>query len=248
MIDFDKLKRLFPLLNLLVIGLGLAKIVYYYKQFEINIIQYLELTESIILFFDDILKLFIFWFLPFIILNIFIGHKIGNENAIVYEKISGTESFWKRLLLFLKANLLFIISLIISTLLGKLYTFLLIIVLALYILTELKHTIRKYYNITLDSTYHNLIIMSIILTVNVYDRVITEVEQVRNHKYNKTTVYFKDKTSVKDEKQIIFLGKTHNFIFFYDTVNKESRIHPVSEIDKIVLKVNKQEKSIFDFL
>ena len=214
MIDFDKLKRLFPLLNLFIVGLGLAKIVFYYKQFDINIIQYLELTESIILFFDDILKLFISWFLPFVILNIFIGHKAGTENEIVYKEILGVESFWKRLLLFLKTNLLFIISIIISTLLGNLYTFLLIIILTLYILTELKHTIRKYYNATLDSTYHNLVIMCVLLIINVYDRVITEVEQVKNHRYNKTTVYFKDKTSIRDEKQIIFLGKTHNFVFF----------------------------------
>ena len=45
-----------------------------------------------------------------------------------------------------------------------------------------------------------------------------------------------DRVSIKSSKNIIYIGKTHDYIFFREVRAKRNRIFPISEVNELIIR------------
>lgn len=106
-------------------------------------------------------------------------------------------------------------------------------------MTLIKEFKRKYYMIYEkfpDSTYFNLIYISILLFLIIFLMTKSEIRDVkRNYKYYGTEVTLQDKILTSDSTKY-YIGKTKGYIFHYDSNNDVTEVYPNSIVKKIFIK------------
>lgn len=111
LIDPTILRKLFPYLNYLAVMLGIAKLTAYYGSFGIDIVQFLDLSEALILFFNDIL-IFLVFLAVLGVFAIFGGHSAGDAQREILESVMTHQNRWRRFWEYLKGNFAFIFLLL----------------------------------------------------------------------------------------------------------------------------------------
>jgi len=151
LVDFQILKKLFPYLNYLAIGMAIAKLVIYYKAFGIDIVQYLELSEALVLFFNDLLMFFALAAIM-IIIAILGGHNIADKQGEAIEKVLSNPNKWKRLSAYCKENFYTTLLLLIFSFNNP---FFIVLPFAHYLSYEANFVLRKRYGTPLNYTHFN---------------------------------------------------------------------------------------------
>lgn len=238
LIDPIILRKLFPYLNFVAIGLSIVKLMIYYGAFGVNILQYLDLSESIVLCFEDIVHFFLF-LSALLVASILFLHNIGDFNTENVEKAVVIESFWKRLMAYFWHNKLLVIFNIYCGWLFNPY-FLLVIPL-LYLLFEAKYKLKIRYHTDLNSTYHNVILWIVLFVAFDYSYLLREINATKYYgRYEGTILTIdtpkEEESHIAANSEILFVGKTKEFYYLYDTKKGNALIIPSDKVTRIELK------------
>lgn len=237
LVDFQILKRLFPYLNFVAIGLSVTKIIIFYKAFGIDIMQYVDISEALGLYFGDIFYFIAFVFL-IILSSLFFLHEVGDENSRFSDKVMEQKKFDKRLLTYLQYNWMKIaMNIYLAYLLSPLFILLTII---LYLLSEARFKLQNRYNVDLHSTYHNIILWGTIYIWFTFSMLHKEIVTVRNGKYQGTSVTIElpegGSQNIVSDSSSLFLGRTKTHLYFYDKKKETALIIPSDKVLRVELK------------
>lgn len=104
-----------------------------------------------------------------------------------------------------------------------------------------------------NKMFSSLILNALLFVIITIWVTYNEIRSVKDFKSTfGTTITLKDNTVLQSDSCSYFIGKTQNFVFFYDESIKTSEIIPVSEIKRIQIKedsfhkdkLNKNNKSL----
>ncbi len=250
-LEKNKLLKLIPVFGAFLILLGVIKLHVYYNAFNVNIFNYLEFTEIITSFLNDIF-IIIIGMAGGLLLNFFEENRRTIETREnVYNSLLDENKFWKRFWVYFKLDIdMFLLMIILGLttliiyLISKIfvpfafYIFILMTSLII-IMTFIKEFKRKYYLIYEkfpDSTYFNLIYISILLFLSILFMTKIEIRSVKvNYIYYGTEVTFQDKILTSDSAKY-YIGKTTGYIFYYDSNNDITEVYPNSIVNKISIK------------
>lgn len=222
--DKQFLKDIAPYLGPYIIVLGVLKLHAYYSCFGINVLQYLEPSEVILAFVPSFLQIFvilgiwvvatilIYWLTPNVIRELF--HERGIALwalAIVFAlNIVATYSY------FLQRENIFSKTIAIS----------LLIVLQGAILATYLRTGRRRKDFLVSAT---AIIAAVFFYLGGFDNAV----QAKGLPRPKVCIYYTDKTDLQTGDSISYLGKTKNFLFFFNWKEKRPEVVSASKLDRI---------------
>ncbi len=251
-INTRKLLTLLPYSGAFLIFWGMLKLTIYFKAFNISINDFLEFSEILTSFFDDLL-----FYSGSLILGIFLNYLTITKSEIdendklkikIYKEKSIFRRFWLNVKsifpLLLPFNIFAIVFMIIiyfiknESIIPIIWYFIgfnsLLII--LFIFFEYK---RHYYLLTgihIDYTYFNIILYSSIFTILLIFYTKAEVAQVKYyHKYENVS-FFHDNKEIKSNRIKYYIGKTKNYLFFYDSKAKTTYVFSMQHIDKMSFK------------
>lgn len=251
--DTKKLKEIIPYISSLLILLGFLKLNYFYAHFNINISNYIDLTECLILFFPHLIKYLFILFGINILFYLITSPEEDIENYQKVEEIIDNNKLKIRLKKFFFLNFWIFMQVISLTILGTISYFLngksayIIITAALLLFTVLLSNFillefsRKYKLANkkkFDPTYNNFIIILVLIVCNSIHGTYHEIKSIENHKGD--SVCFKYNSSlIQSEDNVIFVGQTRNFIFMYNNLTSETSVYPKDRLDELTIR--KQE-------
>jgi hypothetical protein len=247
-------QSIIPYLGSFIIFLGVLRLTFFYDEFKIDIISYLEFTEIITSFFDILIILLslIAMSTMFIIMN---KIHLKENNKKLLTQILGSDSFWKRLKLYplYYSNLLlnYLITIVALTLFYYKNTPFYVIIMcsgALLVgfVVEIIITEIKIKHHTLSSSKDSIILssmmmLSIIVCVYTVELATQEANDIKEKKmYYGTTLYLDDSTKLVSDSTNYYIGKTQNFIFFYHEKAKTTDVYPMDRVKQLSFKENKK--------
>ena len=208
--------------------LGLAKTSAYYNQFHLPILEYLSFSEMITIFLSNIYvysALFFHFAIFFLLDN---KHYRGSLTLIFLASILiGAFNL-------LSGNFRFEISDVLLVIFG-------IIVVAAILILISRNSVLAYlvYLETLDKANKKLIgaafTLLILIVISSFQGKFEADQVKKEHFYSQTSI--KNKTgNVVSNDTTYFIGKTNDYVFFYNEVEKFIQVYPMNEIESINYK------------
>ncbi|RED91410.1 hypothetical protein [Marinoscillum furvescens] len=229
---------------------------FYYKAFDINIFDYVSLSETLVLF-DEFLPfilvvLAISWPMPLILdrtAKELSEQSIGEGDGQKFSPYIDKDGFFRRLLQHLKINIkVFLILIVFSPFLffvddikGKeILRLILLLPIMIFVLNYFKYELfdrlsrihEERFSIRVEVVSHFLVIVIpvFILYCNLsIKRVFWESDKVFQ-------ITFNDGRTITSNDSIKYLGKTEKFIFFRDLNSEASLIYSINKIDETSIK------------
>lgn len=232
----------------ILIYLGFFELWIYYKIFNLNIIYYIDFSEIIVSFLGDILILIL------ISIGLIYSYYMFNIKFNLQEELKNIEEkskikYSKRLVKILKGYSgtfigIFIIGIMIfflfKTNVLKWIGVVIILQNILYIPFDIIiQEIRiAYYNKHKELASTNIFVyifefIAILLMLSFFT--LNEAQSVKNYYYYGTEVTINSNVMKSDSIEY-FIGKTRNYIFFYNDTAKVARIFPMDDVKEIRLK------------
>lgn len=251
----SKFWKLFTQISSFIIFMGFIKIVVFYKAFGIPAQYFTNVSELGILVSDNLIYITL-------LLAIAI---IGAELKLYYESINKEDDFQNNEIdeiamksieekkkiknnLSKKRRKYIIIACIILPLLILVYSifknsfeyyvlFFSVFIACITVIFLLCFTDFSYKHI--GSTESLKITMLFPFTLALMGTItVNEIKQIKKGKYKGTIINLNDSTNIITSDSVVFVGKTENYVFFYNLNSKTSEIYPTSEVKKIILKQN----------
>ena len=248
----EDLQTIIPYLGTILIIFGIIKLNVFYSLYNIDINSYLEFTEVICLFLNDILNL------AFIIISVIFlffvivpknedeqsqNHLIDVvENGKILEriKIYFTEKFY----IFIYLSLIFLITFSYIFDKSKLniaynYSFNILVIMFIKIISlELLRQLKIKKEIIPKLTYLRIIIFTFYFMFYSIKSAYTDFDLISEKKmYTGTIIELQDKKFISDSTNY-FIGKTKNYIFINNEKEKNCNVIPMSEVKMITIKKN----------
>lgn len=220
--SLDKFKSLIPFFTLLIIFSSAIKLITYYKRFNINIIDYLELSEFTFSFVDDIYAYAITFTYSFIIwyFQDFINPSRSQLKKL--EKQKKQQKFYKNL--FFSYLMAFSIANFFS-----IYFINWIVYFVALMIIMIIYGIFVYKSLKID-IYTKYILLVPTLFIYIYFQ--AKLEQSKIIEGKSSVIYsisINDK-EIESNKNYVFIGKTREFTFFYDIKKNETTIYNNKDI------------------
>lgn len=224
--------------SLITIGLlviGFAKFIIYYKSFNIPIIDYIEPSEIITLFADNIatsltITTLLFWphkgiILPYIQHNKYIDSNLFNRLSNYLDLMST---------FLLLAITLFLLMMIFLFFRPKIYNFELITyIIATPIIVILIPLITIEIGININNKLFQEVLTSLSLIVSFSSLIMlstfNEIRKVKYGYYSNTIVELENEIIVSNDSRF-YVGKTKSFFFFYSTSDRASMAYSCSKL------------------
>lgn len=244
-----KIWKEIAVLTPIIIIAGLFKHIVYYAFFNVPIVHFLELNEVPVLFSEDIIYIILLF-----ILMICLGHfgsrtKTGIQRRRFYIKFYKEEEIILRIFSYFTNNYFNVLAIFLMVLaVGlnfwdykemRITTQYLILIdsayfLSRFIILEVKRDI--YINSKLkkeDETMENNFYLFVVAVNLILIFTVQEVERVKyDLKYSNVKVITNSETLSSDSTQF-YIGRTKNYLFFYNAVTDISRVIPSSRIEEI---------------
>lgn len=230
-----------PIITAILIFTGFLKLYIYYDFFNIDIINYLDFSEIITSFLDDIVLLLsiilpittIVLFSAFFSKSKYFNH-MKNEKEDVVSRSLRRYRFYNKFRVFIT---LFANSII--TILGILVFFkfseLIGLVVGVFFLFNIVSIFSVYKTGKILKGIDLLLVISIILFLATYLKTYKEVRDTKVGEFGNYKVYINDGTRYVLSKNDYIIGKTKNYLFL--SFNEETLIIPEREIKKIAYKL-----------
>jgi len=242
-----------PFLGSFLLFLGVCRLISYYGEFGINVVNYLDFSEILTSFFD------LFVLLSFSLSMMFIqgflsANKESEESITKREKILEEKYFIKRIGLYFSyyigsffwalVNATFYI--VISRIFDKsikwsnlIYTYLLALALYIFLIflneIELKH--KQFKSSESFRFWTQLLIYCTIIVVLVIYIGFRQASSVKKLKYYYgTTVKLDDNSEIVSDSSAYFIGNTKNYLYVYHEKDSSVVIIPMSKIKQIIYK------------
>ncbi|MFC4792245.1 hypothetical protein ACFPAF_09140 [Hymenobacter endophyticus] len=232
------------LLSIALLMIGFAKFILYYKSFNIPIIEYIETSEIITLFADNIaiaICVSLFSALPYyFVITPYLSTNIDNHNitSILYYFLD------KSFPLLIIASVIVFSIIILFFKRTKIYTFELISYIALIPLLAIflpAIILMIFINLEINSKTDSLLITSMIINfcIVILLSTINEIKKVKHFRYyNQIIVEFENETLTSDD-DFYFIGKTKSHVFFYCLSKNSSIAYNTSKLKSIQYKFSK---------
>lgn len=215
------LKFSFPIFILL----GLAKTSTYYNQFHLPILEYLSFSEMITIFLNN---LYIYFSLAFHLAIFFLLDKkhfrgsislifIGSALVTTYNSFAGNFSHDTSNILIVLTGIIIFASVVFAISKTKIYEY----------LSTLDETTKKYFAATFA--------MLSLLVISSFQGKF-EADQVKEeHIYSGTSIHLENQNIISNN-DFYFIGKTSEFIFFFNQKGKYVRAYPINSVSEITYK------------
>ncbi len=200
--------------------IGVTQLASYYYQFKIPIFDYLDFTEIIVFFLGNIsMYISIMYFMSFILL----------KNTPKYVIVPSISYVLLEIIVVINGNIEYrIIST--DTLIIAVFGILIFFLLAI---NKNKIKIPVFTgNENWIMVYATLVICLLIISLSGY---FNAIQTKSRHPYKGTSIFI-DGKEIKSNDTCYFVGKTHNYVFFFNEKDSTSLIYPISKIDKIIFK------------
>lgn len=249
----DDYKFYVPYLGTLIILLSATKLTIYYSLFGLNVSSYLEFSEILTLFLNDLLFFIALIFLQNLLMFLM---QPNEELESISKGLHNTlteKNLLKRIFAYAinGINLLLVTSfwiigipfwLWLSELPFSTYLYFLYIVLGVLALETIIYETRRQWFVKFNEhpkmIYTNLAKLFVVLLGLTIISAYQDYESVKtNKKYLGTTLKLADKDIISDSSYY-YIGKTRNFVFFHDQKKRTNDIFPVSEMKMIREKKN----------
>jgi hypothetical protein len=254
----EKIKDVIIIGGPLLIGLSALKQVVYYRHFGLNISEYLEISELLVGFFDDI-----FTFILCSIIGGFIEFVRTSRNELdemqsLENEINIAKNFFVRLYKHFKLYSFGFWSIVFLGLLDllilvlhdehshqvlQLFFFTLVLMILTFVWTEAKLKLRKVFEIKVASKIDAVIKLTSTFLICFIFFTHLEIEAVQiSKKYIDTEVYFtinNKEFKYKSDSTFYYIGKTKDFVFFYDELKEHTEIIPFNYVNRLIIKRKK---------
>lgn len=231
---FSRLKEYIPFVAPIIIALGIIKQMFYYHAFNIQILNFLEVGEVLILFMSDALLLLLFIVPPMIMLLV-ADFQVTKQTTLFGESQTMLDLLFKffsllGILLFLYSATMMIVywnNYFEKTLFGLVLA---VSILLMYVyrlsLHAANETAKK---ILLTIVVFGFIVHQVLVNTN------KEARRAYNGRYIGTIIKTKDSTYISDPTTF-YVGKTKEYSFLYNKKKNSAIIIPNGEIEKMVYK------------
>lgn len=251
----DKIKENLPLVSAFLLIVGALKLIYYYSYFGIDITSYIELSEILVLslpFFINstfILVITLLLFTPMTVRQELDRLSEDSEQELVNTKNE-------------RVVIGFVISLILGTVMILMYTgyvdftitydmffaMSLVVVFPLllnYVFPAFKRSVERAFDVQVERAYFIILIIGIgVVTLSIlYSR-----HTARNALFKRTYVAAEaklDTVTVKSSFTYRYVGKTKNYVFFYNTDTNRAEAWPLSNLKKLTITDDRLFDGIF---
>lgn len=245
------------LISALIIVLGGLKTTIYYRHFNINISQYIDTSELTTLFAKDLLTFTVIGAVYFAMIT-FLTTKEEVEKRQTDWKSYSKLSLKKRALRYLKIMRwqLLIFGIVLSWLYYLLQVFGLdfkypvtvydsiltsLAVILIYLLPFIIIEFQIHYKALHGNTINWLTVKGVMLALFACGLVVAiafgQISQVeRSDAYYGTKVLLNDSTQYNSDSTIFYLGKSHDFVYFYDSKKSKGIVIPTEKVAKFELK------------
>lgn len=228
---FEKIGHLLPFGSIFILFCSSIKLVIYYKVFNVPIVDYIGIQEFLTSFIDDLL-FYLIIFGAGIFLYIFDIYKNDNNSSL---KSDSPEEYKNERRIALALSIIILI-LIIGTVQfsDSISHSIEIICVGLFVFLGMFRIFLSSTKITIP--YPVFIIVGIIIYTIMYGY--TDAYKIIENKDRLSyIVVLKDKTYLTD-KNLKYIGKTENFLFFYNLKSKRTTILKNDDLIKISIKQN----------
>jgi len=236
----DTRKNVELLLLLAGPGLILLGIIYqtiYYATFNIEITRYMELSEIILSFTNELLLLIILiiWTCGFILFTWNTQPNPTKKLPLFKAMIHDLKAFIKTHLIDIIIALAIIIFLIISILFAQFFIFIGLIAVIVFILIKAKFYLQKgvseYFKIKSfsRSIFEYIVLLLGLIVCFAY---LDAKSLVKNERYINSVIYFKNDT-IRSTQYKFYIGQTNKYIFVYDLKNDITTVYPMSDVTKL---------------
>lgn len=247
----DKIIKISSIFSGLLIFLGVIKQSLFYNYFNINIIDYLTLSEIVTSFLDDLNIIIVFYALIVVysftntkIFTTYLNTKIGNSkpNSFNFEYLS---KLWKvnyphKIAIFFAHLIMFII--INSLLYFKYinYSNTLIIILLFLVIQGLLHlVVQKNSEDKISfNLYKSIGVVMISTLIVVFYLSQYDIQKV-NNSVNQYEFQLLNRTIICDSKSTFYVGKTENFTFLFNKELGFTEVIPNTQIVNTKIKLDK---------
>lgn len=255
--DLERLVKIFPAIGAFLIFIGFLKLYLYYGYWEINIINYLDFSEIILSFLNDLSVLFFFMLIFFLQLTVGVTtiilaeRKIINGKSNVSEVIleneesstiksvdtSKNESIIEEVGNAVEKNIRwvllgFLIATTVLYLLFLVFTNLVIMYIAFLVFVQFIILIVADFSKSKLSNGQIQTALAIIILVHTVSMSYYDIRKTETNP-TKISLLINGNEKINSSNEYIFLGKTTNYFYFFDKVNNESWIYPSSEVKRI---------------
>ena len=220
---------------------GVLKFYIYYKKFNISILRFIDLSEILTLFMDNIIA-----YLAIIIpttINLFLFYTKA-KNAISDNSISIwqiTINQWPLLLLFFTISIIGILGYFFQNKGIKRRDLVYLILLALIVMLILPvlfisalRILNNQFNVEVAFFYVHLIFLAFLLIVYTFFTAQNEAYKVKNNGYyNGVKLVFENNFTIESNRQLYFIGMTKNYVFVYEKAGKSCTAYKVSDLRTI---------------
>lgn len=222
---FDK-EILFKLAFPLIIILGVAKTTAYYHQFKIPIIEYLTLTEITIFFLSNI-NVFIAFLMYAGVIYLIDNNNFRASSTLVFIGVMLITAYF-----FFSRSFRFDIGQSFSTLGWLLLGLFLPLLISFKSVGRYIGSLTKIQINNIGIIYYTFLILVFSSMQGYYEAKIVKDKDI----YSGSTIKLKEDRIIMSTDSIMYIGKTSNYLFFYNKKENSSEIYPINEIEKITYK------------
>jgi hypothetical protein len=241
------LKIIIPYIGTFLIFLGMLKLTIYYNAFNIKINHFLEITEVLTAFFNDLIFVSV-TFAVVILINFLMitdselqtDNKFHNDYVNEKSLKKRIVAWLKKLSLLLICDILFLVMWIVSKILHKnilsstsLWVGINVQFVLMFLLIEYKRKHFIVYNRPLGASLYNTILFSIVVVIAILTSTYNEISYVKEKKkYINTSFKVKEQEIISDSTHY-YIGQTKNYLFFYDETKNRTSVFPMSNVSQL---------------
>lgn len=240
-----------PLLTVVLIIVGFLKLISFYSFFGVDIVSYLDVTEIIQLEFKffAISFLAIVLFLVYLILKADKPDKANSTVGLNYKRSNFGWVLVNYVPIFISINaLIMIVSIVIDRIklhiINTFHVDMAVFFVLIFFLPIVVNRIQKnlsYFSpnaanyLRFSSIFVPLIAIVLIVSRNDAYMILTE-------RPDKEAVLVLEKRTISTGKNLIYIGKTRNYVFLYDKNFEQAEVVPVDKITDSYFKAGKSNK------
>jgi hypothetical protein len=242
-IGLESVIKFFSLIYVLLITCGFTYSFFFFRNFGINITEYIEFSEALSLFIpllaDGFVLISLFLILWYFMNKTLLFGSPKNETH-AHEK----EQLRKAMIAFSIISLILILILLIISLFGiktsrGLYMLIAIsVAMFLPIILEMIFSFTKMeLNLSLAPIFRDILYVMIIIVSIVLWTSFSKTERVyRKSGYKKFEIFFNNgDPEIESDSSIYYLGRTKNYLFIYDFNTQKSRILNTNNIKEFTI-------------
>jgi hypothetical protein len=247
LIDSEKLRGIFPYAGPVLIFIGVVRLHLYYSSFNISIVDFLDFSEILTAFLDDLILLG-FYALLMIVAVFFTTPKFEGDKAEFVQVFLAEHSFAKRIVAFLKwtSSLIVFLNLSFIAILAArffkkeglepafwVFFWNNLLVLIVFFVFEFRYRYFVRYQRHFDPWYSNLLLFLVLLLSILFQQVQYDIRSVKHHKKFAHVTFGLDDAIIKSDSTAYYIGNTRNYLFFYDEEHENTTVYPMFRVRQI---------------